>query len=204
MALKLTFDVTTGRIVAYNGSSAGLPPLRQGLHELELRFVQPTANSIPGVPAYEPIDLDDYNGPRLGVWSNTTFTEADSTDHLLALSTEFTLNTDDADDPYYTATLDLNTSEVAALSGKTSAAYCAVSLVRTSDLAIIPVFDHQGVTNCTLYSATDDGFAALASSASANKPINLPLTVKDESSGEIYELTRTSAGTLTWVWTNAP
>jgi hypothetical protein len=202
MAIKLSFDISGKTIVAYNGSSAALPPLRQGIETLELRFVQPSSDSITGLPAYEPADLADYNGPRFGVWSNSTFTEADSTSLLLGLCATFTLDETDPDDPFYTGTIDLNTSEVAELSGKTSSAYCAVSLVRTSDLALIPIFDHRGSANCTLYSASDDGFAAIASSATSNRPIPLPVTFVDEDSGEVYELTRTSAGVIEFVWTN--
>lgn len=206
MALKLSFDVTTGNLVTWQGSSAALPPFGQCSSTIELRFVRPATSSLPGATTYEAITLTDYLGPRIGIWSSSTFTSSDSDTYVLALAvhTDFTLNEDDADDPYYTGTFNTDTEEIAALgSDKTTAAYFACGLVRTADLAIERVYDHKGATNCTVYSATDDGSGTLpASAAGATRLVPLPLSVEDVATGEVYELTRTAEGVLTWVWTN--
>lgn len=204
--LKLSFDVTSGALVVWEGSSAALPALRQGTVDVELRFVTPNSTFVPGgdfagAEQYSTVDLTAYSGVRIGLWTNSTFTDADSASLLLALATDLTLNDDDDDDHYFTGRLNLSTTEIAALTGKVKACYLAISLVNP-DLSFTTIYDHKNTTNATLYSATDDGFAAMPGSASATAPIRLPIRLLDVPSGEIFELTRTAPGVLTFVWTN--
>lgn len=191
MALKLSFDVTTKRLVSYNGSAAALPPFGQCKTDVELRFVKPTSNSIPGLPAYEPIDLSAYLGPRLGIWTGSEFAD-DADADVLALTAHdaFTLNEDDADDPYYEGTLDTNTEEVAALDGKTVTAYLAVNLVRSADLGLETVFDQTGNANVTVYSATDEASGTLPIPALPDRRvITLPVYFRSEDGLREYVVT---------------
>ena len=165
---KLAIDVTSGVLVDYQGSPSALEPFRQGRETVQVRLVQPTTVSAFVNASYEPADISAYLGLRLGIWSNSTGTLDDSATYVLALTPhdQFTYNTADADDPYFTGTLDTYTSELAAFLGseKSKDAYFAVGLVN-ADLTINPIYDHRGTVNCTCLSATDDASGTLPTSA---------------------------------------
>lgn len=206
--LKLTFDVTNGALVPWMGSASQLPDFRQGRTAVEIRFVTPNPDAIVGsvnsqFAQYVAASETGFAGCRLGLWDGTNFTDGSSGDGLFALATELTLNTTDAEDPFWEGDFDLQTTEIAALTGQSASVYFTVTRVNT-DLSLTAVYDQRGSTNAVIYSATDDGFASLSSAASARIPVKLPLRMLDEASGEIYEITRVSAGVVQFVWANPP
>lgn len=202
---KFSFDVVNQTLVSWQGSATTLE-FGQSVYSVEIRLVQPAAETIPGKVSYEPFDPTGYDGLRIGIWSNSTGALGDSGDTILALTphTGFTYNTADPDDPYYSGTFSTYTEEIATWFGtaKTKGAYLAVNLV--SGTTLTRVFDHKnGATNCTLNTATDDGSGDLPVDLSTAVPTTtLPWHIHDPASGEVYALTRTSAGVLEFVWLN--
>lgn len=204
--LKLTFDVTTGNLVPWQGSAATLPDFRQGVIPAQIYFVEPNPEAIFGsvntsFAQYIAADLSAYSGVRIGLWNASTFANNDSEEAILALATDFTLNEDDADAPFFEGNFNLQTDEIGELEGKTASAYFTVVLVR-GDLTLHPIYDQRGGANCTIFSATDDGFAAMPAASAQLSPIALPVRFIDEATGEKYELTRTGVGILSFVHTN--
>lgn len=208
--LKLSFDVVNQTLVSWQGSTTNLD-FGQTLYDVQVRLVEPDTSAAPNLPAYTAFDDSDYDGIRLGIWSDSTGTMDDSSTYVLALTlhSAFTKNTDDAADPYWEGQLNCYTQQVAdfiqAASGnKTRAAYFACNLVSGTTLS--RVYDHKGGrTNCVLNSATDDGSGDLPVDMTTAIPtVALPWHFTDATSGETYALTRTSAGVLTFVWINPP
>lgn len=208
--LSLAFDVVNQTIVSWNGSTTNLS-LGQTVYDCTVRLVQPTASATPNQPAYEPFDDTDYDGIRMGIWSDSTGTLDDSSTYVLALTLHagFTKNTDDAEDPYWEGQLNCYTEQVAdfiqdATNHQTRAAYFAVNLVSGTTLS--RVYDHRdGRTNCVLNSATDDGSGDLPVDMTTVIPtVTLPWHFRDAATGEVYALTRTSAGVVEFVWVNPP
>lgn len=206
--LKLSFDVVNQTIVSHNGSTTRLE-LGQTTYDIQVRLVQPATSYTPNSPAYTAFDDSDYDGIRVGIWSDSTGTLSDSSTYVLALTLHagFTKNTDDAADPYWEGQLNCYTQQVAdfiqgATDHKTRAAYFACNLVSGSTLS--RVYDHRGgSTNCTLNSATDDGSGDLPVDMTTVIPtVALPWHFRDAASGEIYALSRTSAGVVEFVWVN--
>jgi hypothetical protein len=206
--LKLSFDVVNQTLVSWQGSTTRLE-FGQTAYACQIRLVEPATTFSPNSPAYTAFDDTDYDGIRLGIWSDSTGTLSDSATYVLALTphTGFTKNIADSEDPFWEGTLNCYTQQVAdfvqAASGnKTRAAYLACNLVSGSTLT--RVFDHRaGATNCTLNSATDDGSGDLPVDMTTAIPtVTLPWHFRDAASGEIYALSRTSAGVVEFVWVN--
>jgi len=204
--LILAFDVVNQSLVPFKGSSATLPPFRQGVYATRIYLVQPSPTFVPGSAAYQTYDASDFDGIRVGFWSASTGTLDDSDDYLLALTphTDWTPGTDDDGDDYFDGDLNTFTAQMASHIGAAAykAAYFAVNLVDGTTLR--PVFDQkQGATNVIVNSATDDGSGTLPVDMTEAIPTTtLPWHVVDPGSGEIYALTRTSAGVLEWSWLN--
>lgn len=195
--LKLTFDVTTGNLVPWQGSASTLPDFRQGRTPVQIRFVTPNPDAIVGsintsFSQYEVADLTGYLGVRMGIWSNSTGTLDDSSAFLIALipHTDFTYDTSDLADPFFSGTFNTYTTEMANAIGlnKSLSAYFAVGFVN-ADLTLQPVYDQRGSANCTVYSATDDASGALPTSAIPGyRAITLPVYFKSADGLRTYVL----------------
>lgn len=158
--LILAFDVVNRRLVRNYQGSANALEFGQTTYSTRIYFVQPSADSIPGLPAYEAFDSTSYGGIRAGLWSDSTGTLDDSSEYVLALApdTAWTYNDDDADYPYYEGEITFYTEQVAEFLGssKTADAYFAVSLMAGTTL--YTVFDHVGgAKNAKIFSTTDEG-----------------------------------------------
>lgn len=201
--LTLAFDLAAKSLVAFQGSTAALPPFRQSKYLCRIYIVERDLAS-PG-RAYDTIDYTAWDSLRLGLWSASTGYSGDSDSFLLALTDTlgWTLETDADGYEFFSGEFNVNTIQVADfLAGQRSrAAFFAVNLVSGNQLC--EVFDHRGSQNATIYSATDE-FSGVA--IDVTQPVNqirLPLQILDPDSGELYALTRVSPGVLQWVWQNA-
>lgn len=158
--LTLAFDAVNHRLVRNYRGSANVLEFGQTTYSTRIYLVQPSADSIPGLPAYEAFDSTGFAGLRVGLWSDSTGTLSDSDEYLLALTPDsgWTYNDDAPLYPYYEGELNFYTEQVADFLGseKTGSAYFAVNLMAGTSL--YAVFDHvNGRTNASLYSATDEG-----------------------------------------------
>lgn len=158
--LILAFDVVNRRLVRNYQGSANALEFGQTTYSTRIYLVQPSAVFIPGFPAYEAFDSTAYGGLRVGLWSDSTGTMADSDAYVLALTpdTGWTYNSAAPLYPYYEGELNFYTEQVAAFLGakKTGSAFFAVSLMAGTTL--YTVFDHVGgAENAKIYSATDEG-----------------------------------------------
>lgn len=208
--LRLSIDITTGNLVAWQGSSALVPEFRQSEQDVELRFVQPVTGALYQSGQYEPADVTAYLGPRLGLWKKCTGTLEDSGANLLALTPhdEFTYITSSDQDgglyaatpdayPYFAGTFNTWTDEIAAWIGKgrSAAAYFAIGLVR-ANTAIEPLFDQRGATNCTVFAAADDGTGVAPVSVTAlpgRQTFTLPVAFQTADGSKVWELSQDPA-----------
>lgn len=154
--LILAFDVVNRTLIASNGSTTDLTSMRRGLYATRIYLRQSGSdfNAINGAN-YTAFTITGFDGIRAGVWPTSAGTDA----NLLTLTdqTGWTYNTDDADNPYWSGTLNFATTQIATWIGTdaTKGAYFAVNLVKGADL--YPVYDQTGATNITILQATDPG-----------------------------------------------
>jgi hypothetical protein len=204
--LKLAFDVPNQRLVVFNGSSADLPPFRQGFYDpVIIYLVQEVAGAFPGEARYEAFDITGFDSIRLGFFSASTGTIGDSGDYLLAIASQDVWDYDatDPDAPFFTGSLNTYTTQVADWIGTAAfkAAYFCLNLVAGTNLH--PVYDQRnGGTNCIINAATDEGGGVPVNVTTTPHLVTLPWHFLDPGSGEVYALTRTAPGTLTFVWLN--
>lgn len=150
--LILTVNVATGQLLALFGGRQELD-LRAGIYAtcIYLRDNDTSANSG-RTKAFDP---SGYDGIRVGIWP--TSAGADGAELCLTDQTQWTYNTDDAENPYFAGTLNLTTPAILQFLGNElfAGAYFCIKLVSGADL--IDVFDQTGEPNITLRACTDPG-----------------------------------------------
>lgn len=205
--LILAFDVVNQVLVSYRGSATSLPQFRQGSYRTKIYLVQPDADSPPGTIQYEIADVVGvYDGLRVGFWKASTGTIGDEDTNVLALTDQLGWSyntTDDPSYPYFEGVINTHTQEMADWIGSESSktAFFAVNLVIGSTL--YPVLDQYGGSkNATINAATDAGGGVPVSMTGGVPIVKLPVQFLDEATGELYALTRTSAGVLSFTWIN--
>lgn len=195
--ITLVIDRQNRTLVQSGASVAQLPNLSQrDTVALLIKLADPPANPVNGSPTILTGADITAGKPRVTIASQATGTGGDEDTYVLAKIREADF-TWDADQSGFTANLPLNTTQMEAAIG-TGESVVAEFEVRWSIGGNLSTLLAGPKNAVTIYANADEGSDPAVDIVDGVQRFTLPMQFRDPVSGELYALTRTAPGVLSF------
>ena len=195
--ITIVIDRQNRTLIKVGSSVSAIPALSQrDAVALLIQLADPPTNSINGLPTILTTADISAGKPRVTVSQKATGTGGDENTWLLAKLREADF-TWDAAQSGFTGVLNLNTAQLQTFMG--SAESCQAEFeVRFSAGGSLSTLLPGPRNKFTIWANTDEGADAPVDILNGVTTFTLPLQFRDPASGELYVLSRTGAGVLSF------